>query len=252
MDKKLADRIRDLYRASGSRLILLDYDGTLVNLTPLPDTAHLPAPMSELIRRLEGVKGNHVYIITGRGYEDIERFVDHMPVKIISDHGAMIKENGQWHELGKHSSEWMEPAEALMVKAVSRCRGSFIEKKTFSLAWHFRNTEQEEGLYQKNRLVDSLAPLLDSYNLKLIDGNKVIELIGNTDGKGKAVDLLLKKHACNMILAIGDDTTDEDMFEHLAGNPYAVTLKVGDGKTLAQYKLHNVDAVYELLKHISA
>jgi len=61
---------------------------------------------------------------------------------------------------------------------------------------------------------------------------------------------LLEKNHYDFILSIGDDRTDEDMFEVLANNSNAYTIKVGDGDTLAKYRLENVQNVIVLLNEL--
>jgi len=52
-------------------------------------------------------------------------------------------------------------------------------------------------------------------------------------------------------LSIGDDVTDEEIFELFVNNANAVTIKVGNGRTLAKYKAEDVGEVVELLKYLS-
>jgi len=57
--------------------------------------------------------------------------------------------------------------------------------------------------------------------------------------------------AVEFILAIGDDATDEEMFEYLLENANAVTIKVGNGSTYAKNKMKGIDDVLNLLKQLS-
>ena len=69
--------------------------------------------------------------------------------------------------------------------------------------------------------------------------------------KGIAVKNLVEQNKYDYILAIGDDKTDEEMFEYLSHNANADTVKVGEGSTLAKYKLDNVNKVISLLQQLS-
>jgi trehalose 6-phosphate synthase/phosphatase len=69
--------------------------------------------------------------------------------------------------------------------------------------------------------------------------------------KGVAVSKLLYNHNYDFILSIGDDVTDEEMFESLLNKNNAFTVKVGKGSTIAKYKIKSVSDVIILLKQLS-
>ncbi len=89
-----------------------------------------------------------------------------------------------------------------------------------------------------------------SYNFKILDGNKVVEIKSDEIGKGKAAKDIIEKDNYDFILSIGDDQTDEEMFEFLLTHPGAITIKVGEGNTTAKYLLENADNVVKLLKRL--
>ena len=70
-------------------------------------------------------------------------------------------------------------------------------------------------------------------------------------GKGKAVKKLFEQNNYDFILSIGDDATDEEMFEFFLHNSNAFTIKVGNGDTFAKYKLTSINDVVLLLKQLS-
>jgi len=55
----------------------------------------------------------------------------------------------------------------------------------------------------------------------------------------------------DFVLSIGDDATDEEMFEYFLPYTKAVTIKVGEGRTHAKYKLHSINEVESLLNQLS-
>lgn len=239
------------YKDASSILILLDYDGTLVNFAHLPNLA---TPGHQLLKTLYLLTREpfiRVIIITGRDYRTIDNWVGHLPIEIIAEHGAMIKENNQWRENSSDYCLWKKEIFLLLHDITSKCAGSFIEEKTFSLTWHYRNAEPEAGNAYSKELIGDLKKYIHTYNLKILDGNKVVEIMNKEIGKGKAVKNLLEQNNFDYILAIGDDKTDEDMFEFLLHNTNADTVKVGNGNTHAKYKLDNVNEVISLLEQLS-
>jgi trehalose 6-phosphate synthase/phosphatase len=174
-----------------------------------------------------------------------------VPIKIIAGHGASIKENGVWKNQIIDDCLWKEQVITLLNGYVLLCPDSFIEEKQFSLAWHYRGAESESGNALSRELIHCLDNIIKSYNLIILDGNKVVEIMSKKIGKGKAAQKLLEQNDFDFILSIGDDATDEDMFEFFLQNPLAFTIKVGKGNTCAKYRIDTVDDVIELLKRLS-
>ena len=129
---------------------------------------------------------------------------------------------------------------------VNRCAGSFIEEKKTTLAWHYRNTNNELGFMRSRELRNSLLQLTANTPLQVIDGNKVLEVRMVGVDKGAAANKLLGDLNPDFILAIGDDATDEDMFKALRDKGY--TIKIGRANTAAQYTILSQREVFPFLK----
>jgi len=250
MNGKSETEIVRRFRAAGNRLLLLDYDGTLVNLTPEPMTAVLTEELAELLKKIIDFPGTDVFIITGRRYIDIEKLLNHIPVKILADHGAVRKEGSGWKNQVKMDDSWKKAVLPLLGSFVTVCPGSYIEEKTYSLAWHYRVSEPDDGHCWSRELIHSLGELKERNSFRVLDSNKVVEVLTKGAGKGFAVRNLLKNRKYDFILSIGDDTTDEDMFEYFAENDAAITIKVGEGNTYAKYSIEDTGSVVSLLKQL--
>jgi trehalose 6-phosphate synthase/phosphatase len=251
MDNTEKVELKERYNNAVDKLILLDYDGTLVNYAPVPETAKLSEHIYDILIKLVGNPHTEAFIITGRGYQDIDRLLNGLPIKIIAEHGAMIKENGDWQNLIADTGIWKESIIPLLDQITLKCPDSYIEEKKFSLVWHYRNAESEIGYTNSRVLIRLLNNIIYSFKLKLLDGNKVVEVLSEETGKGKAVKKLLERKNYDFILSIGDDATDEEMFEFLFHNTNAFTVKVGTGNTYAKYKIDGIRDVVSLLKHLS-
>ncbi len=90
-----------------------------------------------------------------------------------------------------------------------------------------------------------LTSLTANTDLSVFHGNKVVEIKSNKVSKGYAAVQILKEKEFDNIIAIGDDWTDEYMFEDLP--EYAHTIKVGLTKTHARYYLTKVKEVLQFL-----
>jgi len=248
MTSYTAEEIRESFRKAKNRLVLLDYDGTLVDHTINPGNAALPQEMTDILKKLINLKRTDLFIITGRRYDDIDGFLNHLPVNILADHGAVIKEGKEWKSQRENDDSWKQAVMPLLESYSDKCPGSFIEDKMFSLAWHYRNSDQQTGFISSRNLIENLNNIITNDDLRVLDGNKVVEVLSRTAGKGKAVGKLLEGNNYDFILSIGDDTTDEEMFEYFAANNSAFTIKVGEGNTAAKYNAENINNVAYLLK----
>jgi trehalose 6-phosphate synthase/phosphatase len=251
MDINTESEIKEKFRNAKNRLVLLDYDGTLVKHTPLPETAILPEHMSDIIIKLVDNPQTKIFIITGRGRSDIDKFLDHIPINIIAEHGAMVKMEGVWKNQIINNLSWKKAIMPVLNQITATCPESYIEEKNFSLTWHYRNADPDLGYSSSRELIRLLQERIHSYNLRILDGNKVVEILTNETGKGTAVKKLFEQNTYDFVLSIGDDATDEEMFEFFLNYSNAITIKVGEGTTFAGYKLESIKEVASLLKKLS-
>jgi trehalose 6-phosphate synthase/phosphatase len=240
--------IKEKYINAKNRLVLLDYDGTLVNYVSAPENAKLPEYIFDILYSLIDVPKTRTFIITGRGHEDIDMLLKHIPINIIAEHGAMIREGGVWRNQIFDNFSWKEPVIKILDRFTELCPGSYIEEKSFSVAWHYRSSESGQGYSFSRELITMLKNISQSNDTRILDGNKVVEIITNDTGKGNAVQRLIEQKKYDFVLSIGDDATDEEMFEFLLQYSYAVTVKVGEGSTFAKFKFNNINEVILLLK----
>jgi trehalose 6-phosphate synthase/phosphatase len=252
MEKLSVAGLFEKYRNAARKAVLLDYDGTLVNYTAVPEAERLSEYLSDILIKLFDPPQKEVFIITGRSVHDISKILDHLPVNIIAEHGAMVRENGIWKKTVSNDSSWKGKFIPILNQFSSRCPKTFTEEKNFSLTWHYRSAESAAGYALSRELLKQLSVLIRSLDLRLLDGNKVIEILTKETGKGLAVKKLLEQNSFDFVLSIGDDATDEEMFEFLYDQTNAFTIKVGDGDTFARYKLNSINDVVVLLKQLSA
>lgn len=245
-EKDIQKILADFNKAT-KRCILLDYDGTLAPYQKIPSMA---APSSELIQLLQQLAANprnEIVIISGRDTDTLEKWLGKLPLNMIAEHGACAKRrNSNWEEQVSIKTEWKEQVRPLMQLFVDRCAGSFIEEKKSTLAWHYRNTNQELGFIRSRELRNSLLQLTANTSLQVIDGNKVLEVRMIGVDKGTASNNMLALLKPDFILGIGDDATDEDMFKALQDNAY--TIKIGRANTSAQYTILSQREVFPFLE----
>jgi len=163
----------------------------------------------------------------------------------------LIKRDGIWENKICGDNSWKKQIIPILNQVTANCPDSYIEEKIHSLTWHYRGMTNTSGYSCSRKLIEKLKKVIEPLNLKILDGNKVVEVMKEGIGKGRAVRQLLDRGKYDFILSVGDDKTDEEMFEYLEHNPSAFTVKVGEGSTFARYNLQNISEVASLLKNIS-
>jgi trehalose 6-phosphate synthase/phosphatase len=248
LDGALRAELLAAYRSSQRRLLLLDYDGTLVPLAPLPDQAVPDEALRDLLRSLAQVPGNTVVVISGRDNHTLQRWLGGLGVVLVAEHGAWLYDAGHNWTLvdGAGATEWKPLVRPLLEAFVDRTPGAVVEEKALALAWHYRMADPELGALRAKELADTLGSLVANTSLQVLRGSKVLEVKDSTVGKGRAVQRWLQAGP-DFTLAVGDDETDEDMFEALA--PEAWSLRVGQSlQTRARFYVESPDEARSLLK----
>jgi len=249
LTKEAENELVNNYARGKNRLILLDYDGTLTPIVSRPELAKPDKEVLELLKSLAKVPGNEVVIVSGRDRKILDEWFSSLDIGLVAEHGAWIKERGGiWKPIEPLKSEWKEEIKRVFELYVDRTPGSFIEEKEFSIAWHYRKVEVELGEIRAKELKEVLMNLVATYNLEVIEGDKVLEVRQRGINKGRAVLNWMNKKNWDFILAIGDDKTDEDMFAALP--EYAYTIRVGLVYSRAKFNVSSVYSVRRLLKRL--
>jgi trehalose 6-phosphate synthase/phosphatase len=240
---------RDAYLKAKRRLLIIDYDGTLVPFARRPQQAVPPSSVLDLLSALASDLSNRVALISGRSAQNLERWFGTVPkLCLIAEYGAEIKPPSadMWESLRpQQPTDWKATVMPILDHFVDRTPGSFVEEKKYALAWHYRMAEPEFGEWLANELVSMLEAMLAETELRASRGEKIVEVKPVWANKGEAIERLLRD--CpdpDFIFAAGDDRTDEDVFERLPSDAWSV--HVGAGSTRASYVVTD----FQLLRRI--
>jgi len=237
------------YRTTSNRLIVLDYDGTLMPFNKDPQKVIPDSALIELLQQLTADPKNHVMINSGRDRHTLEAWLGDLNMDMAAEHGTWFKQGGLWRLSGNLDNGWKEDIRTVLEQVVERTPGSFIEEKDYGMAWHYRQSDKELSINRTQELKAALEPIASAKQLSVLDGKKVIEVKNKSINKGEVMSQWLDDARYDMIIALGDDKTDEDLFLALPGD--AVTIKVGSGITAAAHRLINLSEVRQLLSHLS-
>ena len=234
------------------RLIFLDYDGTLVPFNGNPKMSKPDKELTEILTALTTNNKNKVVIISGRDRDTLWIWLGKYHMDFICEHGVWLKEFDQdWKTLVTLTDEWKKDINNLLELYVSRTPGSFVEEKDFSLVWHYRKVETGLGELRTRELMSHLRYKVSGSNLRVHEGDKVVEIKSSRVNKGRAALKWLDKDDYDFIMAIGDDLTDEDTFKAMPPeNSY--TIKVGGKTSAAMFSLRSYQEVRDLLKKLES
>ncbi len=244
----LTQMIKEFHEAKNPS-ILIDYDGVLVNYFDNPDDARPSPRILNLLKKLANITTGGVMIISGRSKNDLEKWLGNLPITLAAEHGAIQRASKlkPWIKVTNVSPSWKAIIKPTLQKYADKTAGAFVEEKECSLVWHYRNSPTYYAQKNMTILRRVLAPILKTMGLKIYSGNMILEIKSPYANKGAATKEWIKPMH-DFILAFGDDYTDEDTFTVLPDNAY--TVKVGKGKTMARYRVSNVEEVHKVLEKL--
>lgn len=246
----------DLERALEDRqaAVFLDYDGTLTPIVDTPGQAVLSEEMRETVRRL----GDRCVtaVVSGRARADVQERVRLDNLFYAGTHGFDIvgpAGSGIHYQVGQEFLPAMEELHQRLHGALARVPGLLLETKGCSMAVHYRLVE-EGAVPDVEARVDGL--LQDYPRLRKTHGKKVFEIRPRFDwDKGKAVQWILRTlrldHTGVMPLYLGDDLTDEDAFEAVAGRGVGILVEDEPRPTAAGYRLADNTEVARFLQRLT-
>ena len=248
IDKDSSD-VENAYAHAKKRILFLDYDGTLVPFSTVPEQAKPDPELKALLSGLADDQRNTVVIISGRDKYILEKWFKDPMLHILAAHGLWFRApNKDWITTVNLDNTWKDSIRHVLELYTDRMPGSFIEEKDFSLAFHYRKCDPDMIKTKIEEMRVALLGMTYSMSLGLQEGNKVLEIKDSRANKGYGASLLLQNGEYDFILAAGDDHTDEDMFSALPESAFKI--KIGPGDTHANYRLKSYQSVRTLLKKL--
>uniref|UniRef100_A0A7N0TZX5 Uncharacterized protein n=1 Tax=Kalanchoe fedtschenkoi TaxID=63787 RepID=A0A7N0TZX5_KALFE len=265
--KLLHTHIVPAYKSAASRLILLDYDGTMTSQGP---SSKAPTEsMIECLNRLTRDPNNVVFIVSGRDRKTlVDWFSPCEKLGIAAEHGYFMRwsKDDEWESPNLNLDfDWKRIAEPVMELYTEATDGSYIEHKESALVWQHQEADYFLGSCQAKELLDHLESVLANEPVVVKRGQHIVEVIPQGISKGMVVSNVLSKiqargAAPDFVLCIGDDRSDEDMFETIASSVSNSTLPataqvfactVGQKPSKAKYYLDDSGEVMRLLHSLA-
>jgi trehalose 6-phosphate synthase/phosphatase len=238
------------YTKANRRLLLLDYDGTLVPFTPDPAQAVPSARAIDLLQVLCKARGNQVVLISGRKKDDLSVWLGSLWMTLVAENGAWVRERGKdtWEATTPIDVRWKERLRPVLQRFVNRIPGSAIEEKETSLVWHYRRVDVNTGALAARELIDTLTNLTANLELVVFIGNRSVEVRSSRVSKGTFFQTHLAQEPWDFILAMGDDWTDESLFSVLP--PESHSVRIGLTASTARFNVESAEDALQILERL--
>jgi trehalose 6-phosphate phosphatase len=200
-----------------STALLLDVDGTLLDIAPTPDAVVVPPKLRQILGDLIERSGGSVALVSGRAIHTLDRLFSPLVAPAIGGHGAEMRLSPGASIVEKSPivlprslREWLHELAATDARLI-------LEDKSHSMAVHYRLAPEHET-FLKNA-VNEIVASEPAGSVELLFGKYVIDIKPKQFSKGLAVCELMchQPFADRTPLFIGDDTTDESVFAILPG-----------------------------------
>ena len=192
--------------------IMLDVDGTLLDIAPRPQEVFVPKNLRETLQRLRRQLDGAVAFVSGRPLEDIDRIFAPLKLPAVGGHGAEIRLAGDGH-VKRHTRVSLDPAIKMQFYEVAKLGpGIIVEDKDYSIALHYRLAPQLGG-----QVMDAVAAIYERSGanaFEILPGKSVVEIKPRGFNKGVGLKYLMRHapFAGRRPVFVGDDTTDHAAF----------------------------------------
>ncbi|KAF8407578.1 hypothetical protein HHK36_006712 [Tetracentron sinense] len=264
------EHIVSAYRRTRTRAILLDYDGTL-----MPQASLDKSPSSKSIEILNSLckdKNNVVFLVSARSRKTLsEWFAPCEKLGIAAEHGYFLrlKRDVEWETrvpVAVADCSWKQIAEPVMKLYTETTDGSTIEDKETSLVWCYEDADPDFGSCQAKELLDHLESVLANEPVSVKSGQNIVEVKPQGVSKGLVAERLLstmqeRGMLPDFVLCIGDDRSDEDMFEVITSSVAGPSLSpvaevfactVGRKPSKAKYYLDDTVEIVRLMQGLAS
>jgi trehalose 6-phosphate synthase/phosphatase len=249
LDEWATERLVSEYSDAEKRLLVLDYDGTLMRRTAAAEPSSPDPDLLDLLERLCSDERNEVVVVSGRDRSTLDQWLGHLCLDLVAEHGVWLKsDGGDWVTIEPLDAGWKELVLPIMEIHDDRTPGAYLEEKDFSLVWHYGSVHPELGATRAEELREALDAVAADLGVAVIDGNKLIEVTAAGVSKGRAAYQWMGREDHAFILVGGDDKTDDEVFEAAPDDSW--TIRVGYGPTLASHSVRSVTDLRNLLERM--
>lgn len=250
--------LAEWFDAGGTLLLITDYDGTLTPIVANPTEAYLTEEVHADLQALARSPRARLAVVSGRDLADLRGRVAVPDAICAGCHGLEIDGPGLsfTHPEAEVQEDGLRAVSLALCMGAPFVPGMRVEAKRLGVAVHYRHVAASAHHEVQTMLARSL--LRRGGQFKIFHGAKVIEVLPNVAwNKSQCARWIRDKvvggrSKPTIVLYMGDDWTDEQVFEALEG--HAVTIKVGTDvpASRATCRLTDVSEVHRLLSALAA
>jgi trehalose 6-phosphate phosphatase len=192
--------------------LLLDVDGTLLDMAPAPELVVVPTGLTDLLGRLYDHLTGALALVSGRPIADLDLLFAPLILPAAGEHGAEVRHDPDQPIVALAARpEALASVHSRLTVAVADVPGVHIERKRTGFAIHYRQAAHMAA--ELHRLVDD-AVAEHAADIHVQPGKMVLEIKGRGCSKAHGVAALMEEppFAGRRPLLIGDDATDRDAF----------------------------------------
>jgi len=227
-------------------LLALDVDGTIAPIVRKLGRARVPAATLRVLDRLTRMRGVTVALVSARSRRVLRRLVPVRRARVAALYGL----EGVVAPAVSLRKRWRRGAgriEAIVRSIADAFPGTVLERKSMAVALHDRGVAP--GRFPAlRRAIRRAAAAARPVGFETARGHRVTEFVPRGYDKGRAVSLLRRRYAPDVIVFIGDTEADEAAFAVLRGDDFSV--RVGPGRTRAQYRVRGPGDVVRFLRSL--
>jgi len=230
-------------------VIALDLDGTLIPFAPTPQEAVIDDATATLLQAVASAPGVTCGIVSGRPRDLMTDLATRLPqLRLAAEHGVWRFADGRW-EAALAPVPQLAEIEQSLAALVRRYPGALIERKSCSVCLHWRRVEPASHDAIANAAEVIVDEWLETHPmLERLPEVEALEVRHLAAHKGSALSWLRARGPAGaMVLAIGDDITDEDMFVSLRDTDVGILVAEAPRRTQARLRLRDPAAVHRFL-----
>lgn len=251
------DKITTVFKRSPVKILMLDFDGTLAPIVQSPKEAKLSIETKDLLEKLCQKSNLYLAIVSGRELEDIKKKIGLPDIIYGGNHGLEGEIFGRQYRffIPKKILTTLKKIRLQLGKIAEQFDGVFIEDKRIVLSFHYRLVDKQQISIVKTLFKKALASFVKKKLVTIVTGKEVFDIRpGVNCNKGTFAKLVIDKIRTKTknkpaVVFIGDDITDEDVFQTLEDG---ITIRVGGGRqSNAKYNLKNTKEVFKFLEWVA-
>ncbi|MCC7348599.1 MAG: trehalose-phosphatase [Variibacter sp.] len=205
--------------------LLLDVDGTLIEIAATPQEVHVPPSLKHTLSRLRDQLGGALCLVSGRPIADLDGLFAPLRVPIVGGHGAENRLTADGSITHARAAPLDPDLKRRLLTIAADTPGIIAENKEYSLALHYRLVPEQEKFVRAE--IARVCAACPPGAVEVLPGKSVFEVKPRAFNKGTAVQALMRKAPFKgrVPIFIGDDVTDESVFAvlpHLGGRGYSV------------------------------